>query len=271
MEADPPLPSFVRPPLDEVAADLQFSPLPIKAADIGAFRSLIADEYPHSADVPPLPPSFETAGGPSVPPFALNLGGGLLPRSWFISSDDEHVVQLQADRLIINWRLRPNGGAYPRYPEVRQRLVAAHEALTVFIHQHGYPDIMPNQCDLSYFNKVPLPEGTEWGDIHKLLRGIAPNFALPIEEQFSDCYLVLRRLIRGHDDNAFRRLQVECRPISIGIDQKAWALNVTVKGRPAQPTLEAALDFFDTAHTEIVQCFAAITTDNMHRQWERLT
>jgi uncharacterized protein (TIGR04255 family) len=271
METDPLLPSFVRPPLDEVAADLQFSPLPIKAADIGAFRSLIADEYPNSTDVPPLPPSFETEGISFIPPFALNLGGGLLPRSWFISSDDEHVVQLQADRLIINWRLRPNGGAYPRYPEVRQRLVAAHEALTVFVHQHGYPDVMPNQCDLSYFNKIPLPPGAEWGEIHRLLKGITLNSSLPEGEQFSDCHLVLRRLIRDHNENAFRRLHVECRPIQVGIDQKAWALNITVKGRPAEPNLAAALNFFDTAHVEIVRCFAAITTVEMHRQWERLT
>lgn len=269
MEPDPQLPSFVRPPLDEVAADLQFTPLPIKATDIGALHSLILDHYPHSVDVPPLFPSFETGGSPPMLPFALNGSGGLLPRTWFMSSDDEHVVQLQADRLIVNWRLRPAGGVYPRYPEVRRRFVAAHEALTAFVHQRNYPAIVPNQCDLSYFNRVPLPDGTDWGDAHKLLRGVTINSTLGEGEQFSDCHLVLRRLIRGHDENAFRRLQVECRPTYIAIDKKAWALNITVKGRPAQPTFTAVLDFFDTAHIEIVRCFAAITTESMQHLWER--
>ena len=269
METESQLPSFVQPPLDEVALDLQFSSLPIKAAELGAFRSLIADEYPYSLDVPPLLPSFETEGSPPIPPFALNVGGGLLPRSWFISADDEHVVQLQADRLIINWRLRPNGGIYPRYPEVRQRFVTAHEALTVFVHRHGYPDIMPNQCELGYFNKIPLPAGAGWGDVHALLKGFSINSMQPEVEGFSDCHLSLRRLIQNQSGHGFRRLQVECRPIQIGIDQKAWALNLTVKGRPSQPDLGSALSFFDTAHAEIVRCFANITTENMHRLWEK--
>ncbi len=172
---------------------------------------------------------------------------------------------------FVNWRLRPNGGAYPRYPEVRQRLIAAHEALTTFVHQHGYPDVMPNQCDLTYFNKIPLPEGAEWGDVHRLLNGVTFNSMPPSAEHFSDCYLVLRRLIRNDSDSAFRRLQIECRPIQIGIDQKAWVLNITVKGRPAQSNLTAALDFFDKAHIEIVRCFSTITTESMQLQWERLT
>lgn len=271
MESDPTLPSYARPPLDEVAADLQFTPLPIKATDVGAFHSLIADEYPTSNDVPYLPPSFETEGVPQAFPFALNMSGSLLPRSWFISQDDEHVVQFQPDRLIINWRLRPNGGAYPRYPEVRRRLVAAHEALTIFVHRRGYPDIMPNQCDLTYYNKVPLPEGTTWGDVHKLLKGITINPIVPQQEQFSDCQLSFRRLIRDESAASFRRLQVECGPIQIAMDRKLWALNISVKGRPAVANMSAALSFFDTAHTEIVRCFAAITTENMQQEWGRLT
>ncbi len=72
MEADPLLPSFVRPPLDEVAADLQFSPLPIKAADIGAFRSLIAEEYPRALPVDTFnAPKFRNRGRPVHTVFRL--------------------------------------------------------------------------------------------------------------------------------------------------------------------------------------------------------
>lgn len=271
MESDSLLPSFVQPPLDEVAADLQFNPLAIKAADVGAFHALIAGEYPHSMDVPPLPPTFETEGGSSMSPFGQNIAAGFLPRSWFISLNDEHLIQLQTDRLIVNWRSRPNGNAYPLYQEVRKRFAAAHEALTVFVNQRGYSDVVPNQCDLSYFNKVPLPPGVEWGDVDQLLRGVTINSFLTETEQFSDCHLLLRRSIRNQEGNTFRRLQVECRPIQTGVDQKAWGLNITVKGRPAHPTLEAVLDFFDTAHVEIVRCFSAITTETMQSLWGKRT
>ncbi len=268
MESELTLPSYSRPPLDEVAADMQFATLPIKAADVGAFHALIAADYPRSLDVPPLPPSFETVGPGLVLPFGIGIGTNL-PRSWFISDDDEHIVQLQADRLIVNWRIRPHGGPYPRYAEVRRRFVAAHEALTRFVHQKGYPDTEPNQCDLTYFNKVPLPADAEWGDIHRLLRGMQLDTGPEWSGPFDNCQLLLRRVLQREPAGAFRRLQIECGPIQTNVTQKAWSLNVTVRGRPAKADFHAVLEFFDMAHVEIVTCFTAITTEAMHELWGR--
>lgn len=269
MEPDDRLPSYAQPPLAEVAADVQFATLPVKAADIGTFHALIAADYPRSFDVPPLMPVFEIPGPDFVPPGPVSVGSGVLPRSWFISSDDEHVVQFQPDRLIVNWRMRPGGGAYPRYCEVRRRLVAAHESLTRLVHSKGYSDIVPNQCDLAYFNRVLLPEGAEWGDLHRLLRGVNLEIGPGYRCRFDDCQLVLRRALPGPSDRAFGRLRVECSPILIDMTQRGWALNVAVRGRPATGTFSAVLDFFDQAHGEIVRCFTAITTEAMHAQWGR--
>ena len=263
------LPSYSSPPLDEVAADMQFATLPLKAVDVGAFHALIAEEYPNSLDVPPLLPNFETAASGIAVPFGLNMRADLLPRTWFISANDEHVVQLQADRLIVNWRIRPAGGSYPRYPEVRGRLVAANEALTRFVHRRGYIDAAPNQCDLTYFNKVPLPEGASWGDIHLLLRGMELQVGPEWAGQFDDHQLVLGRSMQQQQQGVFGRLSVECRPIQMSPTQKAWALNITVRGRPSAANFDAVLEFFDMAHVEIVTCFTAITTETMHTDWGR--
>ena len=267
METEIKLPSFSQPPLDEVAADMQFNSLPIKAVDIGAFHDLISAEYPHTLDVPALPPRFETSGPGFVLPSPAVFAFNLLPRSWFISGDDEHVVQFQADRLIVNWRMRPTGGAYPRYPEVKQRFMAAQEALTTLVHRKGYPDVAPNQCDLSYFNKVPLPDGTDWGDLHCLLNGMRLDTGPEWSGRSTDCHLVFRRELANQPHGAFARLQVECRPIQIDVTQRAWALNLAVQGRPATADLDGVLSFFDRAHIEIVTCFTAITTTAMHTRW----
>jgi len=269
MDQDLSLPSYSNPPLDEVAADMQFATLPLKAVDVGAFHALIEADYPNSLDVPPLPPTFETVGPGFAPPFAINMRTDLLPRSWFVSSDDEHVVQFQADRLIVNWRMRPAGGAYPRYPEVRRRFVAAYEALVRFVHRRGYPDIVPNQCDLTYFNKVPLPEGVTWGEIHQLLRGMELRTGPEWTEGFEDYQMALGRSLPLQPQGALRRLLVECRPVQTGPTQKAWALNVIVRGRPGADNLNGVLKFFDMAHIEIVNCFTAITTETMHTEWGR--
>lgn len=220
-------------------------------------------------DVPPLPPTFETVGPDFGSAFGINVRTDLLPRSWFISSDDEHVIQFQPDRLIANWRVRPAGGEYPRYPEVRRRFVSAYDALTRLVHRRGYPDIVPNQCDLTYFNKVPLPEGAAWSDIHQLLSGMELQTGPEWSDGFEDYQLVLGRRLLRQPQGALGRLFVECRPIQTGPTQKAWALNITVRGRPGGDNFNAVLEFFDTAHVEIVNCFTAITTDTMHGRWGR--
>jgi uncharacterized protein (TIGR04255 family) len=165
--------------------------------------------------------------------------------------------------------MRPQGGPYPRYAEVRQRFVAAQEALARFVHQKGYPDIVPNQCDLTYFNKVPLPADAESGDIHRVLRGMRLDTGPEWSGHFDSCQLVLRRGLQRPPEGAFGRMQVECAPIQTNVTQKAWALNVTVKGRPSRADALAVLDFFDAAHVEIVTCFTAITTEAMHAKWGR--
>jgi hypothetical protein len=98
---------------------------------------------------------------------------------------------------------------------------------------------------------MQLHNGPEWGG------------------KFADSHLLLRRELPGLPEGAFGRLQVELRPMQIDVTQRAWALNLTVRGRPATTDLGGVLGFFDLAHVEIVTCFTAITTDVMHKIWGR--
>jgi uncharacterized protein (TIGR04255 family) len=271
MKAKPPLPSFAQPPLDEVAAGMQFMPLPIRAADVGAWHGLIAKDYPNTLDVPALPPSFETFGPVALipPPFPFSVAAGLLPRSWFISPNDEHVIQLQADRLIVNWRMRPSGGAYPRYQEVRRRFLAAGETLLEFCRQRELPSLVANQCELTYFNKIPLPEDAEWGDLNRLFSGMLLTPGPEWRGRFSDGHLLLRTELRQEGQGPFGRLQIECMPTQIDLSQKAWALNIFVRGRPETADLAGVIALLDMAHDEIVTCFTSITNQDMHSRWGR--
>ncbi len=250
---------------------MQFPGLPVKATDVASFYALLASDYPKTLDVMPLPPTFEPFGPGGVPPFAISTPGTMLPRSWFISENDEHVVQFQTDRLIVNWRMRPNGDPYPRYPELRRRFTAAHEALCTFCLQKGMPLLAPNQCDLTYYNKVPLPDGATWADFGHLLRGMDLSQGPEWHGRFSVGQMTLIRDIPDDGQPTFGRLQIDCMPIQIDAGRRAWALNFAVKGRPGQPTFEAVLAFLDSAHTEIINCFAAITTEAIQAGWGRLT
>lgn len=264
------LPSYGKPPLAEVVAGVQFANLPIKAVDIGAFHALVIDEYPNTLDFPPLAPTFETEGSGGAPSW-ITMGPSVLPRTWFISNDDEHVLQLQSDRFIVNWRMRPGGGDYPRYAALRKRFVSGCDALTRFVHRRGYPHVEPNQCELSYLNRVPLPEGARWSDFNLLLKGIRSGAegGGAWGEQFDMAQVVLRRRLQSTPDNTIANLHVECGPMQTGPNERAWTLNITVRGQPAASNEQAVLDFFDRAHVQIVRCFTAITTEAMHAEWER--
>ncbi len=276
MNPEPSPPSFMRPPLQEVAAGVQFAPLGVRSVDVAALHTLLAEEYPNWVDAPPLPPSFETFGtapvGPfPVPPMLLSGTPPWLPRAWFISADDEHIVQAQPDRLIVNWRRQPQGGHYPRYAEVRRRFVAAHDAVERLVEQRGLSRPLANQCDLSYFNVVRVPEAADWSDMDRLLRGMRLDPGPGWQASLSDAQVSIRKVLRRESGVPFARLSVDCLPVLDFARNKSWALNIVVRGQPQSGNFGSVLAFLDAAHLEIASCFAAITTEAMHMEWEKQT
>lgn len=81
---------FSKPPLAEVVFGVAYKALgTMKAGHIGAYWCHIRDDYPTCEHVPPLgsaPPASKTWGIP-------------LPRTWFVSRDETHLVQLQDGRF----------------------------------------------------------------------------------------------------------------------------------------------------------------------------
>jgi uncharacterized protein (TIGR04255 family) len=270
-EAD--LPSFRNPPLDEVAAGVQFTPTGLLLADIGAFHTRIKQDYPTALDAPPLPPSFETFG-----PAPLQLGGlGLLSipgspwRSWFVSSDDEHLVQLQKDRLLVNWRMRSGQRPYPRYPQLRRRFVAAARELVAFVSERGLPQLVPNQYELSYFNMIPIPPEGTFADIGQVIVGADLARRDRPGRQFTEIMFRAGRILTVEDGTPYGGLTVDCVP---GVDlrgTKVWRLTITVRGRPVEAKIESVLESLDRAHIEIVTCFADLTTERMQEAWGRVS
>jgi hypothetical protein len=76
-------------------------------------------EYPVVEEQPPLAPVIEgPTGGPTTVQFVL--GPPLMSRLWFLSEDCSSLVQLQPERLVVNWRGLATGSVYARYPQRSQ-------------------------------------------------------------------------------------------------------------------------------------------------------
>src|SRR2546423_711592 len=114
------LPSFEEPPVNEVICGIMFEPIAgMLAPHLGLLWDKFRAEYPTCKEVDPLIPVVERFGGEekAEPDFTVPF----LPRIWFVSKDENAIVQVQRDRLLHNWRkVRPTD-AYPRYSVVKEK------------------------------------------------------------------------------------------------------------------------------------------------------
>ena len=271
-----PLPEFERPPVIEVAASLQFEPLDaMKSVHLGEFwpdlRSLgLTAIEDHGA----LEPEVEDFGAVqlSSPRITLRTFDDTLPlpRVWFLNEAKTELIQIQRDRLIVNWRQGATPEPYPRYKSVMERFKLAFDLFAKFVNARALGKIEPNQCELTYVNHLPVGQG--WSK-HGELGLVVTSW----QEAYSDAYLSnpedvsfrVRFRMRDGQEN-LGRLHIAVQSAYRTIDgQPIFVLTLTGRGKPQPPTLEGAMNLFDSEHEWIVRGFASITTPEMHHVWGR--
>lgn len=92
-----------RPPISEVVCGFIFESTPLDVLDFGVYAEQRKADFPQRELRPALADRLTLA--------ANFVGSGL--RTWLISEDEQFVLQLQSDRLYLNWRRR--AGRYPRF------------------------------------------------------------------------------------------------------------------------------------------------------------
>ena len=263
------LPSFRKPPVVEVVLGMQFTAPRLGAVHVGAFHRRIRDQYPKVVEVPPIPPSFEVflpvpPPGGSAGPVGIALpASAAFPRQWFISADDEHLVQFQVDRLLVNWRKGEGDRPYPRYSEVRRRFTDAFGAFQDFMREDIGAAFVPNQCEATYLNCIPVKEPAGWGRPGRWVRLWNDD-----TEEAEAVQFTVNRLLKTSDGNPYARLTISTEG-GVTATGHAIMLNVLVRGRPLGSGPAGVLDFLDRARETIVTRFAAIATDEANRIWER--
>ena len=96
------------PPIVEVACSFEFEPLrALDALWLGRVWEVFSADYPVGRVHPPIVTRPE-----------LHLGPPEL-RAWYVSEDEEFIVQLQRDRFVFNWRRPDARDPNARYPRFR--------------------------------------------------------------------------------------------------------------------------------------------------------
>jgi uncharacterized protein (TIGR04255 family) len=145
-----PLPEFDRPPVIEVAVGVEF--LPVDELDIVALvnlHNIWSGEYPKIRLQPELPSASRFA---SQLPVVFNTGVPPV-RLWSLSDDENFLIQVQADRMVLNWR-RISDAEYPHYANIVEQFQAHWSHFVDYLGRLGAPAPTPTVAEVTYVNSI---------------------------------------------------------------------------------------------------------------------
>jgi uncharacterized protein (TIGR04255 family) len=268
------LPDFRNPPVVEVYLSIQFEPIfGFDATLLSAIGAEFAPLFPKMRHQQPLGHDIETFGAAPAAPQAFQFQIGGLPdinvRLALTSTDDARLLQVQSDRFVHNWRRTGGEADYPRYETIREAFEVHSRRFFGIIARARLAAPVIDQCEISYINdiEVPIEMGGYTGAsrVFSQLRLPTARDSLPPLE---DLGIRARYIVEDDDRRPIGRLHTLANPVP-GAKPDRFRFNLLTRGRPAAPTLDAALGFFDLGRRTIVRAFAALTTPEMHKIWGR--
>lgn len=272
------LPSFTSPPVVEVVVGIQFAQLPLRAIDLGPLGELWRADYPQLAEQPPLEP-VPVVDEPPRP--LIVIGPPRMPRHVWQSGDESRLLQLQQDRLVVNWRRPAPADSYPRFPSLREELVGRLDELTAFVKPWGA--LRPTAAEVIYVNDL----GSGAAAAPSLAEALTPVVAadLPgelVEERYAAAYRLQdvpdadaaaapsgRGLTQLEVMPSAAQLVVTADPAVQLTGARTTLLTLTVRAGVPAGTMPAVMALVDWGHERIVRCFTALTTPSMHERWGR--
>ena len=268
------LPEYDRPPVVEVALAVEFEQaIAFRSLDLGRIADAWADSLPRAEERPMLP-RMESPDDELVDDLLDTLFDieepVRPPRLWLQNDEGDQVVQVQRDRLVVNWR-KEGSGDYPRYKIVRDRLQDAWHRLVGVCSDLGYDTPIPELCEIQYINHIGMDQG--WSSPQDTAKLIVPWRGIKNPSYIPSNHLCQFSLHCHFPEDREGWLNVDGWTTSTPTDEDPNAmrmvLNLTSRGHALSEDFDSALDFFDVAHVWIVQGFTAITSPDAHDTWRR--
>lgn len=252
--------NFKKPPLNEVALGQAFLPRPdLLLPYFGRFWAKLGAQYPRCEHAAPVLDSSQSQL--PVDP----ASGGPLPRVWFIDETGGRLVQLQQDRLVVNWRDTGDGAEYVRFPAILQQFEYARRLLDEMLREETGVPTQPARYTLHYVNTIQNGEG--W------------HTAADVGEVFRDiCWRAGPRFLPAPEHAGFRwgfslprelgRLDVSLAPALLTRDKsRVMKFEIVATSPGLGGTSIEFDDWVSVAHDWVVNAFKDLTQPDMHRQF----
>jgi uncharacterized protein (TIGR04255 family) len=261
-------PLWTRPPVIEVVLGIQYATLQnLQSAHMGLFWSQVRDRYPRIIEQPPLPPVFETFG---VAPHPQTMQVQFfqrapVPRFWFEGKDPCFLLQIQNDKIIMNWRRQADGRQYSGYESLKKVLETELAEFQTFLMREKLGQLIPNQCEITYINALVPADGRNAHRTPEVLTRLINKVDVGIE---LESLILSSQYIIPRNGSPAGRLYINFTPAQlVATGQPNYQVELTARVQPEQETLEAALKTLDEEHTLIRQAFKNATTEQIQQSW----
>ncbi|NEC47528.1 TIGR04255 family protein [Actinospica acidiphila] len=256
------LPDFALPPVVEVACGVRFRKIPeLSGIRLAPLYEMWKSDLPTLEEQPTLPSTEATLG----PRIRIDLPSLRETRYWFLSEDGKDLVQLQPDRLIVNWRGRGDGADYPRFGHILQSLSQRAGQLSDFIEGSFRAKLEFLHVELSYINTLHVNGPDPW-DLQDIFH-TWPDFARHHLGRPANSQIAFDFPITSATTGSDFFLRVSIEPGVVGNATPGTFLTMTAQGKPAQTSLDGAMDSIKEAHDHLVRSFEEITTESAHERW----
>lgn len=269
------LPDFVSPPVTEVVLGVQFGTLDrLLLPHLGIVWREFRDKFPEIEEHAPLDATFETfsdnASGQPMPHVRFELlTVPPTPRVFFVNGTKTELLQFQRDRFLHNWRKIGDGNEYPRFERMLTTFEAGFRQFEAVVTKEQLGTIVPNQCEISYINQIIVEtDQYSFAALAQIFGPFTSKFILsdlgaPEDARFFTQYIIREK------DGPLGRLYISALPARKLDGTRIIQLTLSVRGKPLSPDLSGVAGFFGLGRRHIVRAFAELTTEEMHRVWER--
>jgi uncharacterized protein (TIGR04255 family) len=259
------LPDYDNPPVNEVVIGIQFDRTAVTGPHVGLFWQELRDEFPKPSEQPALEPRIEVFQPLRFSAPILQFGSWLGTRHWLTSEDDVQLIQIQADRLLYNWRRGPHNATYPHFEALQVKFWNIAEKWSDFLTEIKQ-SLKITQWELTYINHILTPAGQPtlaealcfWGaELSDAMGGPAETGRLEAQR------------ILTEDGSPWARMYISM-TTGVRFDQvPVISFELTVRGPPAEgdDAWGTTHDRLFRARRQIVTAFDALTTEKMHTSW----
>lgn len=267
------LPSFVTPPVTEVALGARFKPLDRwDLVHLGQLASRLADHgFNREEQRPGFEAPVERFGTPTLAALEFELVAGAPPvRYWLLNELGDELLQLQQNWFACNWRKVAPGAEYGRWDS---RWMAFDRWIREVEQRLSGGPLVYDQAEVTYVNHIE--PGDVWhghGDAYKVFRFLTNTEGqgefLPGQEQVAAEMKYVMTLPDGPTEPV-GRLSVSVAPAFRPQQTPIFVLTLVARGAPLGAGLAGVKAFVELAHEWIVRAFTDLTTTEMHSLWQR--